>query len=64
MPWGRAVDEWAAYMRASACTPATIEARVYQVSRVGREVGGHPATVAASELVAWLAIRAAVEAAS
>lgn len=54
MSWGRAVEEWAAYMRASACTPATIELRVYQVARVGRELGVHPAAVSSAELVRWL----------
>lgn len=41
-------------MRASACTPATIDLRTYQVTRVGRELGGSPASVTSNELVAWL----------
>jgi integrase/recombinase XerC len=55
VPWGHAVQDWAAYMKASACTPATIELRVYQVSRVGRELGGTPAAVTSPDLVRWLA---------
>lgn len=54
MPWGRAVEDWTAYMRASACTPATIELRVYQVRRVGRDLGGSPAAVTSGDLVGWL----------
>jgi integrase/recombinase XerC len=52
--WGLALEGWAAYMRASACTPATVNLRVYQVARVGRELGGSPASVTSADLVAWL----------
>jgi integrase/recombinase XerC len=55
VPWGHAVQDWAAYMKASACTPATVELRVYQVSRVGRELGGSPGAVTSPDLVRWLA---------
>lgn len=41
-------------MRASADSPATIELRAYQVTRVGREIGGHPGSVTTAQLVAWL----------
>jgi integrase/recombinase XerC len=54
MPWGHAVSQWTAYMRASACTSATIELRAYQVLRVGREIGGHPCEVTSAMLVEWL----------
>lgn len=54
MPWGSAVEAWAGYMRASGQTPATVEIRTYQVARVGRELGGHPAAVTPADLVAWL----------
>lgn len=52
--WGQAIPAWVAYMSASACTVATIELRRYQVSRVGREIGGLPAAVTSAELVAWM----------
>lgn len=55
MPWGRAVDQWAAYMRASGNPTSTIDLRTYQVLRVGRALQVAPALVTTDALVCWLA---------
>lgn len=54
LTWSVAVLEWVAYMRASGCTPATVEARAYQVGRAARELGGSPASLTSAQLVGWL----------
>ena len=55
LTWDQAIDAWAAFMAASACTRGTIELRVYQVSRAARDLGGTPALATTSQLVEWLA---------
>ena len=54
LTWTEALESWTDYMRASSCTPATVEARAYQVGRAARELGGTPASTTSAELVAWL----------
>lgn len=54
LTWTEALDGWTSYMRAAGDSPATIEARLYQVGRVARGVGGQPGEVTTAALMTWL----------
>lgn len=55
--WTDALAVWAAFMRASGKTGATIEQRLYQVGRVGKELRVPPAGVTTPMLLDWLSTR-------
>lgn len=53
--WVCVTAAWAAYMRASGCSPATIDQRLYQVRRVGAGLRVPPTAVTTTTLIEWLA---------
>lgn len=56
--WDQAITKWMAFMRASSCSPATIEQRSYQLRRVADALEGLPGDVSTDQLVDWLSAQA------
>lgn len=53
--WAREIAAWQTYMTARKLRTATIDLRVYHVTRFAREVGGTPESLTFDRLTAWVA---------